>query len=155
MSRMNVSYRTLAQESLQYNHSAGQLNCVKHLAEQKNKDCDGEFHMGKLMHDRRVTILFEAVLSSYALVILQYEMICIGRQTGKLYFFTCLPSRVLFVSGWKDGVPESWGLYSRSMIFQRVTVLEGIHPIWLSDIWRAALNLALFMLKKRKFQRNE
>lgn len=86
---MDISYHSLEQESLRSNHSFGQLDDVKCSAEQKNKECDGEFHTGRSMSSGRVAVSLKlcSAQSRVATVILRYEMICIGRQTGKLNFF--------------------------------------------------------------------
>ena len=41
-----------------------QLGYVTCLAEQRNKDCGGQFDLGKLVCDGRVALLFEAVVST-------------------------------------------------------------------------------------------
>lgn len=147
MSRTDVSHHVLQQEKLQYNHCAGQLRDVKHLAEQKNKDCVGEFHMGKWKRDTRVTLLFKAALSGDAAIILQCEMICIRRRTSRLNLF--LPAQQCASGVWlKRWCPRIVG-----SVLQKHCLPEGHcsseHPcIRFNGIWRAALNLALVTLNK-------
>lgn len=44
------------------------------------------------------------------------------------FIFTCLPGECCLCLGESMGVPEWWSLYCRSIILQRVCVLQGTRP---------------------------
>lgn len=125
MSRMDVSHHVLQQENLQNRHSAGQLNAVKRLAEQKNKDSVGEFHMGESMCDTRVTLLFKAALSSDAPIILQCEMICIRRRTRRLNLFLLVCPAKCFWCLAEEMVPLNRGVCTPEASSSRGSLFSG------------------------------